>query len=105
MVRDHAPGRSDVSSLEYEAYAGVAEATIGGIVAEARAQWPITKIAISHRTGLLAVGEPAVVVAVSAAHRDAAFPAARFLIDEVKARVPIWKKESWAGGEEWVEGA
>ena len=105
MVRDHAPGRSDVSSLEYEAYAGVVEATIEGIIAEARAQWPVIRVAVSHRTGLLTVGEPAVVVAVSTAHRDDAFPAARFLIDEVKARAPIWKKESWSGGEEWVEGA
>lgn len=105
MVRDHAPGRSDVSSLEYEAYAGVVEATIEGIVAEARAVWSIISVAVSHRTGLLTVGEPAVVVAVSAAHRDDAFPAARFLIDEVKARAPIWKKERWSGGEEWVEGA
>jgi molybdopterin synthase catalytic subunit len=105
MVRDHAPGRSGVSSLEYEAYAGVVEATIEGILAEARQRWPIIRVAVSHRTGLLTVGEPAVVVAVSAAHRDDAFPAARFLIDEVKARAPIWKKESWSGGEEWVEGA
>lgn len=105
MVRDHAPGRDDVSSLEYEAYAGVVETTIEGVIAEAREQWSITRVAVSHRTGHLTVGEPAVVVAVSAAHRNDAFPAARFLIDELKARAPIWKKESWSGGEEWVEGA
>jgi molybdopterin synthase catalytic subunit len=105
MVRDHAPGRDDVSSLEYEAYAGVVEATIERVIAEAREQWSVIRVAVSHRIGLLTVGEPAVVVAVSAAHRDEAFPAARFVIDEVKARAPIWKKETWPGGAEWVEGA
>lgn len=104
-VRDHAPGKTDVSHLEYEAYEGVVERVIGQVVAEARAEWPVLRVAVSHRTGSLDVGEPAVVVAVSAPHREEGFAAARYLIDEVKARAPIWKKEHWPGGAEWVEGA
>ena len=60
---------------------------------------------MEHRVGTVAVGEPTVVVAVSSAHRADAFEAARYLIDELKARAPIWKKEHWPGGSEWVEGA
>ena len=104
-VRDHSPGREAVSGLEYEAYAGVAEAKILEVVAEARDRWPILKVAAVHRTGSLSIGEEAVVVAVSSAHRADAFPAARYVIDELKARVPVWKKEHWAGGAEWVSGA
>lgn len=104
-VRDHAPGRVGVTRLEYEAYAGVVEAKIAEVIGEVRDRWPVLRIAASHRTGSLGVGEPAVVIAVSAAHRDDAFPAARYLIDEIKARAPIWKKEHWPGGAEWVEGA
>ena len=104
-VRNHAPGKTGVSHLEYEAYAGVVEEKIAEVVAEAAARWPILKVVAHHRVGSLDVGEPAVVVAVSAAHRDAAFPAGRYLIDEIKARAPIWKKEHWEGGAEWVAGA
>ena len=104
-VRDHAPGKSDVTHLEYEAYAGVVEAKMAEVVAETADRWPILRIAVSHRTGSLHVGEPAVVVAVSAPHRAECFAAARYLIDEIKARAPIWKKEHWPGGAEWVEGA
>lgn len=104
-VRNHAPGRDGVTLLEYEAYAGVVESKMAEVVAEARTRWPIYRVAVSHRTGSLQVGEPAVVVAVSAAHRSECFEAARYLIDEIKARAPIWKKEHWPGGAEWVEGA
>lgn len=104
-VRDHSPGREDVSGLEYEAYAGVAEAKIREVVDEAFEKWAILKVAAVHRTGSLAIGEEAVVVAVSSGHRADAFPAARYIIDELKARVPVWKKETWAGGAEWVAGA
>ncbi len=78
---------------------------IAVVVADAAVLWPILRVVPHHRIGSLDVGEPAVVVAVSAAHRDAAFPAGRYLIDEIKARAPIWKKEHWDGGAEWVEGA
>ncbi len=102
-VRDHSPGRADVSRLEYEAYGGVAGAKIAEIVDEAYAQWSILKVAALHRVGSLDVGEPAVVVAVSSAHRGDGFDACRYIIDQLKSRVPIWKKEHWPGGAEWVE--
>lgn len=102
-VRDHSPGGiSGVTHLEYEAYAGVVEDKVAEIVAEAREQWPIVRAAAVHRTGELGVGEVSVGVAVSSPHRTDAFAAGRYLIDELKARAPIWKKEHWPGGAEWV---
>ena len=102
-VRDHSPGRDGVSRLEYEAYEGVVEDKIGEIVAEVRDRWPeVARVAAVHRTGSLDVGEVSVGVAVSTPHRVDAFPAARYLIDELKRRAPIWKKEHWPGGAEWV---
>jgi len=101
-VRDHAPGKFGVTHLEYEAYEGVVEPKIAEVVADARARWPLHRVAALHRTGDLAVGEVSVVVAASSAHRAAAFEAARFIIDELKKRAPIWKKEHWPGGAEWV---
>lgn len=102
-VRNNSPGRDGVSKLEYEAYGGVAEMKISEIVAEAFERWPLIKVAAVHRTGSLSIGESAVMVAVSCGHRTDAFPAARYVIDELKSRVPIWKKEHWPGGAEWVE--
>jgi len=102
-VRNHSPGRDGVSKLEYEAYGSVVEDKITDIVADAMSQWPLIKVAAVHRTGSLDIGESAVMVAVSSAHRADAFPAAHFVIDELKARAPIWKKEHWPGGAEWVE--
>ncbi|RPI20369.1 MAG: molybdenum cofactor biosynthesis protein MoaE [Actinobacteria bacterium] len=104
-VRDHAPGREGVTRLEYEAYAQHVVSKIADIVAEARDRWSIIGVAAVHRTGDLAVGEVSVAVAVSSAHRGDAFPAASFVIDELKQRAPIWKKEHWPGGAEWVQGA
>jgi molybdopterin synthase catalytic subunit len=101
-VRDHSEGREGVTHLEYEAYEGVVVEKIAAIVNGARSRWPILKVAAVHRTGSLVVGDPAVVVAVSTPHRADAFPACRFVIDELKRSVPIWKKEHWAGGAEWV---
>ena len=102
-VRDHSEGRDGVTHLEYEAYGGVAEEKISEIVAELRRTWPdVDRIAAVHRTGSLDVGEVSVGVAVSAPHRAEAFPAGQFLIDELKGRAPIWKKEHWPGGAEWV---
>jgi len=102
-VRDHSIGRTGVTHLEYEAYGDVVEEKIAGIVAEARANWPsILGVAAVHRTGSLQVGETSVAVAVSTSHRVDAFPAGQFLIDELKIRAPIWKKEHWPGGAEWV---
>jgi len=105
-VRDHAEGRAGVSSLEYEAYESAALERLSAIAAEARRRWPdIGRLACVHRIGLLGVGEPAVVVAVSCPHRAEAFESARWCIDTVKATVPIWKRETWDDGEGWGVGA
>lgn len=101
-VRDHHGGRA-VLRLEYSAYDAMAEAETARIVAEAEARWP-ARVAVQHRVGTLAIGDVAVVVAAGAAHRDAAFAAARYAIEEVKRRVPIWKKEYYADGSvAWVD--
>jgi molybdopterin synthase catalytic subunit len=105
-VRDHAEGRAGVAHLTYEAYEEQVEPRLAAIAAEIRHRWPTTgRIALLHRAGRLGVGTSSVVVAVSAPHRDAAFEAARYGIDTLKATVPIWKQESWAGGEDWALGA
>jgi molybdopterin synthase catalytic subunit len=95
-----------VHELVYEAYEEQAVPRLAAVAAEMRARWPeIGRIALLHRTGSLAIGDTAVVVAVSTPHRAEAFAAARFGIDAVKASVPIWKKERWDGGESWgLEG-
>ena len=98
VVRDHSEGRA-VRRLAYQAYAPLAEAEGARIVAAARARHAIERIVCVHRVGELAIGEIAVFVGVSAAHRDAAFAACREVIDEVKRSVPIWKKEHYADGE------
>jgi molybdopterin synthase catalytic subunit len=101
-VRDHAEGRPDVVELEYEAYASQVEPRLERIAASARDKWPgVGRVALWHRTGTLAVGECSVVVSVSAGHRGEAFDAARFCIDTLKVSVPIWKRERWAGGDDW----
>jgi molybdopterin synthase catalytic subunit len=101
-VRDHSPGRSGVTHLEYQTYDEQVVEKIAEVVGDLRERWPVTKVAAIHRVGELAVGEISVVVAVSSPHRSDAFPAGRYLIDEIKARAPIWKKEHWPGGAEWV---
>ncbi len=101
-VRDHSEGIEGVTHLEYEAYEGVVEDKIAEVVAEARARWPVSRIAAVHRVGSLDVGEVSVGVAVGSAHRVEAFEAGRYVIDELKHRAPIWKKEHWPGGAEWV---
>ena len=101
-VRDHSEGRPGVESLEYEAYDEEVTPRLAAIAAQARSRWTsLGRLALLHRTGLLAVGEASVVVAASAAHRDEAFEAARFCIDTLKATAPIWKREVWDGGEDW----
>lgn len=104
-ARNHSPGREGVTHLEYEAYPEHVEAKIAEIVDDARNRWPLHHVAVAHRTGRVEIGEPSVVVALSSAHRQAAFAGCRFIIDELKARAPIWKKETWSAGSEWVEGA
>lgn len=106
LVRDHAEGRTGVSKLEYEAYTEQVVPRLSALVADARRRWPMLgRVACWHRVGELAVGDPAVVVAVSSPHRDEAFDAARWCIDTLKATLPIWKRETWAGGEGWGSGA
>lgn len=101
-VRDHHGGRA-VLGLRYEAYAVLAEAEGERLLAEATARFGIVDAACVHRVGELAIGEMAVWVGASAAHRGPAFEACRWIIDEVKARVPIWKHERYAdGGADWL---
>ena len=100
-TRDHNDGRA-VTRLEYEAYPEMALAEMRKIGDVARQRWPITAIAIVHRIGLVPIGEASVVIAVSAAHRAAAFEACHFAIDRLKEVVPIWKKEHFDGGEVWI---
>ena len=101
-VRDHSDGVEGVTHLEYEAYEEVVEAKIAEIVAETMGRWPVKRLVAIHRVGDLAVGEVSVAVVAASPHRSDAFPAAKYLIDELKARAPIWKKEHWPGGAEWV---
>ena len=102
-VRNHNDGRP-VGGLHYEAYAALAQSEGEKVLEEARQRFAIVDAACVHRVGELAIGELAVWVGVSAGHRDAAFAACRFVIDEVKARVPIWKQERYADGESaWLE--
>jgi molybdopterin synthase catalytic subunit len=101
-VRDHADGRPGVTSLEYEAYAGAATKMLEEIAGEMRTQWPaLGRVALLHRTGVLTLGDVSVVVSVSSPHRPEAFDASRYGIDTIKARVPIWKRETWEGGTAW----
>lgn len=102
VVRNHHEGR-DVRHLEYEAYAPMAEKVLTRIAEEICERWSAVGVALIHRTGRLAIGETAVAVAVSTPHRKDAFEAARYGIDELKNRAPIWKKEVYVGGEDWVE--
>jgi molybdopterin synthase catalytic subunit len=100
-VRDHAHNKK-VVWLEYEAYEGMAVAETRKIIEEAAQRWGLKGWAVAHRMGTLRPGETAVVVAVSAEHRKEAFAACQFIIDELKAKVPIFKKEVFEDGEEWV---
>lgn len=100
-VRDTTKGKK-VVRLEFDAYENMALSEMKKIADDAKAKWPVNKILIHHRTGILGVGEVPVVIAVSAAHRDAAFDACRYAIDTLKQTVPIWKKEVFEDGEHWV---
>jgi len=100
-VRDHARGLS-VVRLDYEAYESMAVAELEALGQQAIARLAAVRVALAHRTGTLAIGEIAVGIAVSAAHREAAFTACRWLIDELKQRVPIWKREWYADGSRWI---
>jgi len=100
-VRNVTKGKP-VVKLEFEAYIPMAISEINKIIQQTLERWPVQKVLVHHRTGVLQVGEVPVVIAVSAAHRDAAFEACRYIIDTLKQTVPIWKKEFFEDGEVWV---
>ena len=102
-VRDVSEGRK-VRQLEYEAYEPMALEKLRQVIDEAAGRWPVQAMAIQHRLGTLAIGEDAVIIAVSCPHRAEAFAACQYAIDRLKQVVPIWKKEYGEAGEVWVGG-
>ena len=100
-VRRRSRGRA-VLYLEYEAYEEMAEQMLRTLAAELKARHTLTEIAIHHRVGRVEIGEPSVVIAVSSPHRAASLDACREAIDTLKETIPLWKKEVYAGGEEWI---
>lgn len=100
-VRNHNQGQ-DITVLEYQAYAAMAEKELAAIAEEIEREVPGTRLACLHRTGALRVGDIAVICAASAPHRGEAFEACRQLIDRLKARVPIWKREHGEQGPYWI---
>ncbi|WP_347160053.1 molybdenum cofactor biosynthesis protein MoaE [Pontibacter chitinilyticus] len=100
-VRNHAKGKA-VVKLVFEAYEPMALREMQKLAAQALNQWPLERVAMVHAIGEKAIGEPVVVIGVSSAHRDASFEACRFLIDELKKTVPIWKKEYYHDNSVWV---
>jgi molybdopterin synthase catalytic subunit len=102
LVRDHHQDRA-VLRLEYSAYGPMAEAECARIVAEAQSRWRVA-VALRHRIGSLAIGDTAVAVTAAGEHRDEAFAACRYTIEEVKRRLPVWKREHYADGRVlWVD--
>jgi molybdopterin synthase catalytic subunit len=100
-TRIHSRERT-VTHLEYEAYEGMAERVMAEIAAGLHARYELSAVAIHHRIGHVGIGETSVVIAVSAAHREAALAACKDAIDELKERAPLWKKEVYEGGEQWI---
>lgn len=100
-TRAHSRGR-EVVRLEYEGYEGMAESEMERIAADLKERHPLIGVAIHHRVGTVAIGEPSVVIAVSSAHRASALAACAEAIDTLKGTVPLWKKEIYVGGEEWI---
>ncbi len=100
------PADGEVAGIEYSAYEAMAEEELGRIVSEAREHWPEAGVEVRHRLGYVPTGEASVAVVAAAPHRADAFAACRWVVDEVKRRAPIWKKEHLAGGAaRWVEQA
>ena len=100
-TRRESRGR-EVVHLEYEAYEAMAEQVMADLATELRSRHELSEIAIHHRVGRVDIGETSVVIAVSAPHRGAALAACKDAIDELKVSVPLWKKEVYVGGEEWI---
>ena len=104
IVREDSRNRT-VRYLEYDAYPAMAEKKMAEILDEVAARWPQQRAAIVHRLGVVPLGEASVVIAVASPHRGESFEACRYVIDRVKEVVPIWKKEVFTDGEEWIEGS
>jgi molybdopterin synthase catalytic subunit len=101
-VRNHSDGRPGVTALEYEVYPEQAVPRLRQVAVATRDRWPmVERLVLLHRVGLLDVGEVSVVVVASTAHRSEAFDAARYCIDTLKHSIPVWKRETWAGGTDW----
>lgn len=103
IVRNHNLGRA-VDHLEYDAYPAMAQKVMAEIRERAISRFSLSEALIHHRTGSLQVGEASLLVAASSAHRAEAFEACAWVVDQVKALAPVWKKEVWEGGESWIEG-
>jgi molybdopterin synthase catalytic subunit len=101
IVRGHARGRR-VDHLEYDAYPEMAVGKMRQIAEEIRGRWPVDRVAIVHRVGRLGVGEASVAIAVASPHRAEALQACAYAIERLKEIVPIWKKEVWSDGAEWI---
>ena len=98
------PAEDGVTAIEYSAYEAMVEAEFGRLVADARGRWPDARIAVRHRLGTIPAGEASIAIVAAAPHRAQAFEACRFVIEEVKRRIPVWKKELRADGSEvWVD--
>ncbi len=100
-ARDTADDGRTVLELEYEAYPEMADAVLVQIAREAEQRWPGSSIGVVHRVGLVPIGEAAVAIVAAAAHRSEAYEANRFVIEAIKERLPIWKRERFADGSEW----
>jgi molybdopterin synthase catalytic subunit len=103
VVRDNNLGRT-VQHLEYDAYPAMAEKVMRELAEEAKSRFTLEDVAVLHRTGRLEIGEASLLVVVSCGHRAESFEAGHWLVNEIKKRVPVWKKEVWDDGEEWIEG-
>jgi molybdopterin synthase catalytic subunit len=103
VVRNENLGRA-VQYLEYDAYPEMAIKKMREVADEVRAKFPVAEVGVLHRIGRLEIGETSLLVAVSSGHRKEAFEACHYAVDRIKQIVPIWKKEVWADGSEWIEG-
>jgi len=104
VVRDNNLGRK-VDHLVYDAYPSMAEKVMREIAEEAKERFDLLECAVLHRTGRLQIGETSLLIAVSSGHRAASFEGGHWLVNEIKKRAPVWKKEVWEDGEEWIEGS
>ena len=103
VVRNNNLGRQ-VQYLEYDAYPSMAEKVMREIASEAKERFELEDVAVLHRTGRLEIGETSLLIAVSCGHRAKSFEGGHWLVNEIKKRVPVWKKEVWSDGESWIEG-